>query len=308
MSQEMNYVILPGGMDAHEYVQFDRKPNDPELVPDLQIFCACLLFQAVLTRAGCSEEKLELSLKLTVDGAEYTDRDPAALYRGIKALANAEAFSIDVCYRGRIGGLCLWSAADAEGNDYCEMRIGCPEAFAYGMTHYMDRYRDTEQFTCKTIEYLYNHDALSAFKVVNGVYADIFAEPADESLKAEPLDWMCSQFILGVDFDTDTYAEAAEALRDAVRRHLPEDELRSVEDIWAERAEEGEHCVDLLNSSFWSDLPAIDAFFAEVNAIIREIPNAEIWCDSDKWCAMNAFAVAKLVIDENGLHIEANRF
>jgi hypothetical protein len=186
--------------------------------------------------------------------------------------------------------------------------MGCPEAFAYGMTHYLNRYRDTERFTCKTIEYLHNHDALSAYKVVDGVSADISAGPADESLKSDPLDWMCSQIILGVDFDTDTYAEAAEALRDAVRRHLPEEELGSVEDIWEDRAEAVEHCVDLLCGSYWSDLPAIDAFFAEVNAIIREIPNAEIWCDSDQWCAMNAFAVAKLVIDENGLHIEANRF
>ncbi|MBQ5672119.1 MAG: hypothetical protein IIV43_07170 [Oscillospiraceae bacterium] len=275
MSQEMNIVIMPGATTAHEYLRFDRKPNDPNVVKDLQFLCK---YFSEAAAHGAS-----VSVTLTVDGSECSMEEMNRFHEAVAAMSEAENFAMDVSY------------ADLFAVPY------------EGLFAYMEQYMETEKFTCKKAESVPNYDSLWADKIVNGVHVDVFAGETDNGLKTRCTDWQCAQMSVGVDFDTDFYAAKAEALREIARRHLSDEDFTYLQDMWEERAEENEQTVDLLYSSYWSDLSALDAYFAEVNEVIALL-DVDMWYDRDTWYSMKDFAVAKLVCDRQGFHIVTNLF
>ena len=274
MTQEMSIVIMPGAITAHEYLCFDCKPNHPELVQDLQFLCK--FFAEAVAHAAA------VSMTLTVDGTEYTMENVNRFGEGIAAMSSGEGFVMDV--------------------SYSDLVVPYEGLFAY-----MEQYMDTENFTCKKVEYVPNHDVMFADKIVNGVHVDVFAGETDNTLKSCCTDWQCAQMSAGVDFDTELYAAKAEALREIARRYLPSDDFVCLQDMWEERAEENEQTVDLLYSSYWSDLSALDAYFTAVNEAIGFM-DVDMWYDRDAWYSMKDFAAAKLVRDRQGFHIVTNRF
>lgn len=288
-------------IEKHEYLRFDSRPKDETVIARIQECCAALARRAELTRRGWAEDSLKLDMMITADGTCYSSETMTELYAGIEALDTANAFSIEADTEGREGCFLIMSIEDKDGGVHDEVSLPAAET----LQQLAEKMRDTENFEYTHISFYPDSGSFSVAKIVDGEYVDFSKAASADILKDCGNDWWSYELFLGVSYQDGLHAETDAKLKDAVRRHLPEDEVVYIQNRWAEAEEEGESYTSLLNGSQWNgDLNGLEAFLCEVNAIVAQDPGAEFEVESDSILTdRERLGWARIAVENNEAHV-----
>lgn len=271
--------FIPGGVDLNEYIRFDDKPKHTDTIVKIQEHFGFVGMEALKAiREGIDHEEYDMPdviyrCRLTIKGEKgYSTTSLTEFIYGIMYdLPDAEGFEIESYYYGP--SLAPWFNNDA------------PEEFNEIILHDI---ADTEEYTYVIFEWLYNHGAGQCNKIVNGKY--VASEEYKDIIEKEfENDWWCWNICLNIEFDYEKYPDILEALRNAVRKHIPEDQVEYCENDWEESPE------ILLSSIQWpmKDLVKIRDFAKEINEIIEPIrKECDVIIDGDWYQTVKPFGVA----------------
>lgn len=301
MNYDHIFAFHGASIEKHEYLRFDRRPKDETVIARIQECCAALARRAELTRRGWAEDSLKLDMMITADGTCYSSETMPELYAGIEALDKANAFSIEADTEGREGCFLILSIQDKDGGIHDAVSLPAVET----LQQLAEKLRETEKFEYKHISFHPDSGSFSVAKIVDGEYVDFSKAASAEILKGSGNDWWSYMLHLGVEYEDGNHKETESALKDAVRRHLPADEVDYIQDRWDEAEEEGEFYTSLLNGSQWNgDLNGLEAFLCEVNAIVAQDPGAEFEVESDSILTdRERLGWARIAVENNEAHV-----
>lgn len=297
--------------DCHEYLHFDRKPQDAELVGLLEEYCRGLALRAALTREEKSVSEMQLAMTITVEGSSYGSEDIVQLYEGIDKLADADGFTLDIATAGCTGDFTVWELEDREGSYLDGMILRCGEVAALGLYAFMSNYRTCEDFVCKLVEFVGNSGEIITGKIAHGEVVNLKEAMSRDILSVKNENWWSSQLMLGVEFELENHPVVAEQLRQAVCSYLPEYELEFVKRRWEEAAEDNENYVSLFEcTQIEGNLNEVEMFFREISGIISPVGTMEdvLTADDCIWIDIENFGVASCRAEEDGLHIVGTMF
>lgn len=249
-----SFHLIPGDIDLNECIEFTSKPKQQSTITNIQEHFAFMAIQAIKAQNGMLEDNdIAYSAELTIYGQDgYTTTDLFAFINGIMHdLPKADGFKITSIYYGP--SIAPWF------ND--EVR----EEF----WQTVKRMGEYEKFTYKNFNFLYNHGAGGCAKYENGKWIDLKSQYTPNIIDLNlGCDWWCWNLDLYVDFDYEKYPEILAALQQAVRKHIPEDQVQYCENAW----EDGDVGI-LINSITWCPrtLRVVKDFLDEVNKILKPI-------------------------------------
>lgn len=283
--------VLPGKVELNEYIEFNSKPLEDGTVRKIQEHFGNIGMQAFKYLNGEIEPDHDITYQaeLTIKGQDsYTTTNLGSVLYGIfYDLPDADSFSITSYYKG-------------------PSVVACPLS-------------DQENFTYKAFEFLFNHGSGWCRKYENGHWlgyyhndwVDLFEKDSiitemisyntDILDKNYGMKWWCWNLDLYVDFDFNKHPHILSALQDAVRRHIPKDQLEYCEGTW----EDGEYQI-LVHSIGWEPLKlrVVQDFLDEINAIIEPIKNeCSCDCEGDWYITRLPFAVATWVWTDDGFKV-----
>lgn len=248
------FHIVPGMVDLNECIEFKSKPQRESTITYIQEHFAYIAMQALKAQHGMLENNdITYCAELTIYGKDgYTTTDLFAFVNGIMYdLTNADGFKITSIYYGP--SVAPWF------ND--EVR----EEF----WQTVKRMGEHEQFTYTNFEFLYNHGAGGCAKYENGKWLNLKNQYTPDIIDRDfGNDWWCWNLDLDIDFDYEEYPEILAALQQAVRKHIPADQVKYCESAW----EDGDVEI-LINSITWCPrtLRVVQDFLDEVNKILEPI-------------------------------------
>lgn len=248
------YNIIPGMVDLNECIEFRCKPQQQSTITYVQEHFAYIAMQALKARYGILEEKdIAYSAELAVYGANgYVTTDPIAVVNGIMCdLPNAEGFKVTSLYYGP--SLAPWF----------------DDAIREEFRKTVEKIGQCEQFNYTVFEFLYDHGCGGSNRYENGQWVtEKLPRTTDIIDRDFGKDWWCWNLDLYVDFDYEAHPEILADLQQAVRRHIPADQVQYCEDAW-----EDDDVGILINSITWQPrtLRVVQDFLDEVNAILRPI-------------------------------------
>lgn len=246
--------FVPGNEDLDECIEFKNKPAIQSTITYIQEHFAFLAIQAIKSQNGMLEDNsISYSAELTIYGADgYTTTNLFEFVHGIMYdLPNADGFKIISNYLGP--SVTPWNNSDVREQFWQVVeRIGSYEDFVY--TNY---------------GFLYNHGAGFCQKYINGEWVDLKKQYTTEIIDVDfGRDWWCWNLDLYIEFDFAEHPNIVAELQQAVRKHIPADQLQYCEDFW----EDGSLDV-LINSIQWypRTLRVVQNFLDEVNRILKPI-------------------------------------
>ena len=248
------FHFIPGDVDLNECIEFKSKPKQQSTITYIQEHFAFMAIQAIKAQNGMLEDNdITYSAELTIYGKDsYTTTDLFAFVNGIMYdLPKADGFKITSIYYGP--SVAPWF------ND--EVR----EEF----WQTVQRIGEYEQFTYTNFEFLYNHGEGGCHKYENGKWVDLKSQYTPEVLDQDfGSEWWSWNLDLYVDFDYEEYPEVLAELQQAVRKHIPEDQVKYCENAW----EDGDVGI-LINSITWGPhkLRVVQDFLDDVNEILKPI-------------------------------------
>ena len=279
------FRMVPGMVDLGETIEFKAKPKQPGTIKWIQEHFCFLGIQYIKYLQGELKEDrgMELSAELTIYGEDgYTTNDLYEYMHGILYdLPNAqEGFMIKSVYFGP-------SIAPYVNSDVKEEFYDTVTTFG-----------QFESFEYSIHEFLYNHDEGWCARYRNGEWIDLKGQYSASVLDRDfGEEWWCQNLDISVEFDFEKHSDILEALRDAVRKHIPPEELSYCEDRW-----EDEPYI-LVNSISWTPrkLRAVQDFLDEINAILKPIMSECDGCGMGNWYIKHPpFAIATWDWTENG--------
>ena len=247
-------ITISGDEDQNETLIFDHKPLLKTTITKIQEHFSLLALKAArYLNEENPERELHFSGKITLFGKDgYTATD---LYGFMHALMydlpNADGFKITTTYYGP--SIAPWN--DHEVQEFFSKTV--------------EKLGEQEQFTYTSFYFLYNHGEGDFIKYKNGKWLDTGANFTESIVDQDfGKDWWCWNQDLAVEFDFDAYPDILEALHDAVRKHIPRDQIEYCEGTW----EDGEVGI-LCSSIFWTPrkLRVIQDFLDEINRILQPI-------------------------------------
>ena len=248
------FNFIPGVVDLNECIVFKSKPKQQSTITYIPEHFAFMAIQAIKAQNGMLEDNdITYSAELTIYGKDsYTTTDLFAFVNGIMYdLPKADGFKITSIYYGP--SVAPWF------ND--EVR----EEF----WQTVQRIGEYEQFTYTNFEFLYNHGEGGCHKYENGKWVDLKSQYTPEVLDQDfGSEWWSWNLDLYVDFDYEEYPEVLAELQQAVRKHIPEDQVKYCENAW----EDGDVGI-LVNFITWGPktLRVVQDFLDEVNEILKPI-------------------------------------
>ena len=248
------FHFIPGDVDLNECIEFKSKPKQQSTITYIQEHFAFMAIQAIKAQNGMLEDNdITYSAELTIYGKDsYTTTDLFAFVNGIMYdLPKADGFKITSIYYGP--SVAPWFNDDVR------------EEFR----RTVERIDKCEQFTYTVYEFLYNHGEGGCSKYQNGKWVDLKAQYKHEIIDCDfGNDWWCWNLDLDVDFDYEEHPEILAALQQAVRKHIPADQVKYCESAW----EDGDVGI-LINSITWCPrtLRVVQDFLDEVNKILGPI-------------------------------------
>lgn len=282
------FRINPGMVDLNECIEFKSKPQQESTITYIQEHFAYIAMQALKAQYGMLENNdITYSAELAIYGEDgYVTTDPAAVVNGImRDLTSADGFKITSLYYGP--SIAPW-VDDNVREEFSKTveKMGQCEKFAYTV-----------------FEFLYNHGCGGGNRYENGQWITAKLPRSTDILDQDfGKDWWCWNLDLYVDFDYEKYPEILEELHQAVRKHIPEDQIEYCESAWDDKD------FDILISSIiWypRTLRVVQDFLDEVNAILKPIQSECVGSGGDcGWFQTGApFAKADWVWTDQGFKI-----
>ena len=305
MNYDHIFAFYGTSVEKHEYLRFDSRPKDETVIGRIQECCVALARRAELTRRSWAEDSLKLDMVIIADGKRYSSETMLELYAGIEALDTADTFSVEADTEGREGCFSIMSIQDENGGVHDEVSLPAAQT----LQQLAEEMRETEKFEYKHISFLPDSGSFSAAKIVDGEYVDFSKVASAGILKDCGSEWWSYQLILGVNYQDKLHTETDMKLKDAVRRHLPANEVEYIQDRWDEAEDEGEFYTSLLNGSQWiGDLNGLEAFLCEVNDIVAQDPGAELEVELDSVLTdREHLGWARIVVVDNKAHVVGAR-
>lgn len=272
-------------MNMHEFLSFNKSTSGKEVVERIQTHYGAWLEQLhqQVCQESCAFGKT-LSVEIFVDGQPVSaGYDAKGIRETLRMLTEARSFSIDV---------------SGEELDEAE-EVGVLYAF-------LDEIKEKEDITYKFASFSSKFTEFKSGYIANGKSGNLLDEAEEKCVQGEELLWYSWSCDLSVEFDLEKYGDVADRLHDAVRRHLPADQVRVAEAVWSgEVAEQGY----LLPDVQWvtSDLKEIAVFLNEINDILISLDgNYEIKADG-LWFDLAHFAAAEWIVSDKVVKLVSAR-
>lgn len=281
--------IVCGMTSLNEEIEFRKKPENVRSLVLIQEYFGSWGVNELKKYAWTEREPqicpegCSFSLDWSENGEQHhTVDDLEAFVRGILySLPGADSFRITLC-RSHIDKDDISDDNERYNLETISEMIGKSEDFTYRYCEHWGFY------SCEKFE--------------NGEWIEPEFIKDSELLDTDfGADWSAENLDLAVEFDYDKYPDVLNALHDAVRRHLPEEEYLNCVDAW-----EGEAPDLVVWSSYWGPrtLREVQNFLDEVNAIIEPIKD-ECECEGyGKWfMTVPPFAVAEWKWTKDGFRV-----
>ena len=285
---------VPGDIDLNEYLEFKSKPTLRSTIPQIQSYFGYLAMKAIKYQYEDNHElKMTCSASLTIFGEEI--KTTSTLFDFMESLMrdlpNADRFVIKSSYSGP----CIAGLIDDE------TKVPFSDAWDINTSG------KQEDVIYKLFEFYGNSGEDTSKKYENGAWVNLESHFTSDILDRDfGADWWCWNQDLYVEFNVDKYPDILIALREAVKRHIPEDQYKYCEGNW----EYGENEI-LVSSISWypRKLRVVQDFLDEINAILSPVKN-ECECHGlGNWhITKHLFAVATWDWFEDGFKVVGMEF
>ena len=263
MSQFSDFLspiyFIPGDIEISEYLELKQKPILSGTIPALQASFSYLAMRAINYQYEEKEHDRMISFNATLTTYGEEIKTTTDIFEFMFGLMNdlpaAERFEICSHYNGPgFGGM-----VDDEIHE--------PFYYAYEF----DKNEERNNVTYKCFEFLYNHGEGGCMKFENGSWVDLRKQYRQDVLDMDfGSEWWCWNMDLNVEFEFSKYPEIVRALKDTVRKYVPEDQIGYCEQEWDDCGYDV-----LINSISWypRKLRVVQDFLDEINRIIMPIKN-----------------------------------
>ena len=285
-------VIVPGDVDLNERIEFDHKPALDSTIAKIQEHFGFLALQAMrCLQEDAAERELDFKAEITLLGKDGCTVSDLVGFMGalMYDLPNSDGFRITTAYYGP--SVAPWTNSEA------------PELFSKTV----EKMGAHEKFTYSAFEFFYNHGEGRCLRYENGNWVDLNKRYTSGILDQDfGSDWWCWNLDLAVEFDFEQHADVLEALHNAVRKYLPENQVGYCEGSW----EDGD--VEILCSSIaWYPrrLREVQDFLDELNRILHPImAECKGYCMGSWYIPEAPFAVAIWDWFEDGFKIVGTEY
>lgn len=269
--------LQPGNVDEFEMIEFKHKPRSLKILRTIQMhFWEIAQRVLKMSLEETKPDDMNWRMELSVSGKKSycTDNSMDALQGMLYDLDEAEGFTITNYYSGP--SLDRWFTIENIDN------VDISDALYDNCTY-------------RGFEFLYAHNLGKVCKYINGECIDYKKDySTDIIFKEFGEDWWTWDASLVIEFDFEKFGDIITALHEAVRRHVPAEELQYCECNW--EGEEAEHEI-ILDGLNWcpKNLGEVQAFLDEVNLIIEPIKDECEYKFNATWYMTKApFAIAEL--------------
>lgn len=289
--------VLPSVDIVNESIEFKTKPVLQETITRIQARFGFLGLQAVKKLRGELDNDIYLrySSELTIYGeGGYSTSDIGRFLHGIfYDLPNAQGFKIISSYYGPS----LMPYVNTEIREDFRMTI--------------DKIGENEVFTYKLFDHHGNSGESYFAKYENGQWIDLEEQYSEDIIDKDfGQDWWSYNMGLGVSIDFEKHPDVIKRLHEAVRKHIPADQLEYCEREWYEPYENYE----ITDEALLDDIGFTAADVEEIlkNAYIDyvgENPDSileeefqddyEILCNSIQWCPRTLRVVQNFLDEVN---------
>ncbi len=212
--------LIPGNVEINETIEFKTKPKLQSTVKRIQTHFGFLGLQALKKLRGKLGDDIHLnySSELTIYGeGGYSTSDIERFLDGIfYDLPNADGFKIVSAYDGPF-------YAPWFNSEICE---------EFEMV--IDKIGEHEIFTYKLFEHDNSGESYCA-KYENGQWIDLNEQYSEDIVDKDfGQDWWSYSMGLGVSIDFEKHPDVIKRLHEAVRKHIPADQLEYCEREWDE--------------------------------------------------------------------------
>ncbi len=294
--RDMHFMYtIEGNIEMHEYLKFDHKPRQIQVIEYLQDY----LFTLLRLSVERSLEKAEnhdpsraviLDAKLTIGDKTYTSADLASFLAAInEELPKADEFIIDC----KCDGI-LREFYSEEPNENGTERLNMIRKDAVwrgaGMFDTLLQYKRRDSFEYKLSAFYPDSGEFKYEKIFNGKEIDVLSTCTEEIVdRVFDEEWWSFSLNLCVFFDTDIYHDEFLKLQNLVRTSIPQSEVQYCESAW----EDGDIHI-LCNGIQWDCkcLREIQNFLDKVNEILLPIKDVIEAGGDGTWEVRNEFAVA----------------
>lgn len=288
------FQFVPGNIDLNEYLEFKSKPTLRSTIPLIQSYFGYLTMKAIKYQyKDNNEREMRYNASLTIFGEE--EKTTSSLFDFMESLMNdlphADRFVINSSYYG----------PGFAGMIDKEIEVPFYRVWNFNTNGKQD------DVVYKHFDFHYNSGGGTQDKFENGEWVDLEAQYTQNILDKDfGADWWCWNLDLYVEFNFDKYPGILMALREAVKRHIPEDQLEYCEGSW----EDGENQI-LVSSICWypRKLRVVQDFLDEINTILMPIKGE---CDCSCYGTWNIpkspFAVATWDWFEDGFKVVGTEF
>lgn len=305
------FRVVPGETDVAERLVFKHKPVIPNTVKHIQEYFISL---GNVLKKQSNDPYNPYSVKLTLYGENgYTTTDLVRFVRGIYwDLPNADGFEIIADYHGIsfdpmfVNDIRKADEIDVKAKLFDGFKKSVHPPCKGGFAKYIDnRVNKQEDFVYTIYEYLYNRGGGGCAKHENGNWVDLKARYTSKIVDQDfGVNWRGDSQSLIVKFDYEKYPNTLAALHNAVRKHIPDDELENCEGCWKDNDEDS--CI-LVNGICWEPrkLRIVQDFLDEINLILEPIKSECVCsCDGDWFITQSPFAVATWIWTTRGFVIK----
>ena len=299
------FRFSPGNVTVNEVVEYKKQPEIYGTIFKIQEYFATIGNHALEIIFDENEDHIRpYQLELTIYGEhEYTTNSLIEAINGILYdLPHAEGFRIVSYYSGPEISTFFTDYHTNYSEDTDEViEENIKKASFSDLSEFVDV---QEASSYKKFEFFYNSGGVEYTKHVNGTSVDLSEGcSADIVDKNYGQDWWCWSVDLIVDCDEEKHSGVFPLLHDAVRKHVPEDQLEYCERNWEGEFAEPEL---LLDSVQWCPrtLREVQAFLDDINEIVLPIEEeCEITFEGEWFITEDPFAVATCVWTSEGSKI-----
>ena len=307
--EERDYDVLrysiESNIEMHEYLEFEYRPRQPELIEYLQKYLATLAYLSV-TRAPDKAEELELfypvtfDARLIIDGITYSSDQSEFIEAVTKKLPVANGFVLDITCNGNIRML-YHEELDENGNGRKNMIRKDSVWTGAGLFDTLSAFKRRCNFTYKLSMYYPDSGGFRYEKIFNGKEIDLLAAAKNDIVeKTFDDEWWSWNLVLWADVDYEKHPDVLKKLQDIVRESLPKSELPYCEDAW----EDGDYHI-LCNSIQWNcmSLKEIQLFLDKLNVILLPYKESIEAGGEGTWEVRKEFAVATWDWTDSGFKV-----
>ena len=261
-------------VELHEYLKFEKKPEQTELLEFVQDYLFML--------ANCSDEEpadTDFNGEIIIDGETIRTEDKAAYVEAVNKLSEADGFTIDISY------------------------IGYIDLSYYGLVMYskLHEYMTKDSFEYKLSSFFPDHGEFLHCKISDGKEVDPYLSLSDDVLDHDfGEEWWSYSLNLATRFDFEKHYDLLTELQKIVRENIPASEVGRCEDFW-EQGDLYGLCVEIQFNCM--RLREVQDFLDKINEVLLPIKD-ELEASADGiWVMPKHFGLAAWDWTEEGFKV-----